>query len=159
MNRAGARTMATEYRNPALTVDSLVVLEGKLLLVRRGRYPFEGMLALPGGFVEYGETVEDAVVRETKEETGLECEVGKLITVASRPDRDPRKHCVTVVFELHRPDHLGEAEWRGQLQAGDDAAEVELIELEVLREGLESGEVQMGFDHGDIVEGWLRGRG
>ena len=151
--------MASEYRNPALTVDGLVVMEGRLLLVRRGRYPFKGQPALPGGFVEYGETVEQAVKREVQEETGLECVVGELVTVASRPDRDPRKHCVTVVFELHRPDNLTEVEWREQLRAGDDAAEVELIGLDEVRDGLRSGDITMGFDHGEIVDAWLRGCG
>lgn len=147
--------MTPEYRNPALTVDGVVVLDGKLLLVRRGQYPFEGILALPGGFVEYGETVEEAVMREVEEETGLSCKVGRLVTLASRPDRDPRKHCVTVIFEMHRADHLGEEEWRAQLVAGDDAAAVELMDLEVLQRGLSSGEIRLGFDHGAIVADWL----
>ncbi len=85
---------------PWLTVDALVPKDGKLLLVRRGRYPFEGMHALPGGFVEAGETVEEAVVRETLEETGLRTKVVRLLGVYSDPERDPRGHTVSVVFEL-----------------------------------------------------------
>jgi len=166
------------YRNPALTVDGLVVLDQRLLLIRRGRYPFEGMLALPGGFVEYGETVEVAVVREMAEETGLACRVGKLVTVASRPDRDPRKHCVTIVFELHPmagdpgepPEGVVESPpegvmegppedgWEAALTAGDDAADVELVGLKELAEGLKTGEVELAFDHGEIVEKWLKER-
>ena len=56
---------------PALTVDGLIMLEGKLVLIQRGREPFKDMWALPGGFVEYNEVLEDAVTREVEEETGL----------------------------------------------------------------------------------------
>lgn len=146
------------YRNPALTADGLTVIEDQLLLVRRGQYPFEGMLALPGGFVDYGEMVEDAVVREMKEETNLDCRVGKLVTVASRPDRDPRKHCVTVVYEMLPAEGLNERNWKDQMRAGDDAADVMLEPLEGMKEKLASGELELAFDHGEIVEKWLKGR-
>src|SRR5271157_4719538 len=90
--------MAPAYRNPALAVDAVWVRSGRVLLVRRGRPPFRGFLALPGGFVEYRETVEEAVVRELREETGLVGRPKGLVGVYSGPDRDPRKPTTSVVF-------------------------------------------------------------
>lgn len=150
--------MVATYHNPALTADGLVVLDGRLLLIRRGRYPFEGMLALPGGFVEYGETVEQAVVREVAEETGLACRVGRLVSVASRPDRDPRKHTVTVIYELEPLGDPQEGDWAKVLRAGDDAAGVELVGLEELEAGLASGALELAFDHAELVLAWLETR-
>jgi len=60
------------HKNPALTVDLIIVAERRVLLIKRAREPFSGFWALVGGFVEYGETVEEAAVREAKEETGLD---------------------------------------------------------------------------------------
>ncbi|MFZ1022905.1 MAG: NUDIX hydrolase [Thermoplasmata archaeon] len=90
--------MAPAYQNPALAVDAVWIHSGRLLLVRRGRAPFRGQWALPGGFVELRETVEAAVVRELKEETGLTARPWKLVGVYSGPDRDPRKPITSVVF-------------------------------------------------------------
>ena len=62
----------TEYRNPALTVDTIIVKDGQVVLIKRLNNPYMDHWAIPGGFVEYGEKVEDAAVREAKEETGLD---------------------------------------------------------------------------------------
>lgn len=112
------------YRNrpplltPALTVDG-VLIEGKtVLLVRRGRPPWKGRWALPGGFVEIGESCEQAVVREYREETGLAVRPVRLLGVYSDPRRDPRGHIVTVAFLLRRRKG-GPREIRG----GDDASD------------------------------------
>jgi 8-oxo-dGTP diphosphatase len=129
------------FKNPLLTVDGIVLVKGKLVMVRRGREPYKGRLALPGGIVEYGETVEEAVVREVREETGLETRVRRLLGVYSRPDRDPRGHFVTVAFVL---DLVG-----GELRSGDDAEGVELARTDALPE--------MAFDHRDIVLEYLAG--
>ena len=75
---------------PWLTADGVVEKDGAILLVKRGRPPFEGKHALPGGFVEAGETVEEAVMRELREETGLRTRVVRLLGVYSDPERDPR---------------------------------------------------------------------
>ena len=88
------------YRKSGLTADGILVSTGKLLLVKRKNDPFKGRYALPGGFVEYGETVEECVVREVVEETGLKTKVESLLGVYSSPDRDPRGHTVSSVFIL-----------------------------------------------------------
>src|ERR671916_789742 len=84
---------------PKLMVDVVVPSEeGQVLLIRRASDPYEGQWALPGGFVEVGETLEDAAVREAGEETGLEVEVVRLVGVYSDPARDPRGHNVSCAY-------------------------------------------------------------
>ena len=106
---------------PALTVDVIVVKDGCVLLVERGNPPFRGMLALPGGFVEYGETVEEAAAREVQEETGLVVKIEGLEGVFSDPCRDPRGHSVSVVFTARVSG--------GKLHYGDDAASAKFVPL------------------------------
>lgn len=106
------------------------------MLVKRGREPFKGMYALPGGFVEYGESVEDAVVREVLEETGLKTRIVRMLGIYSKPGRDPRGHVASVVFVL-------DAE-KGSAVAGDDASDAEWVPLSRLPE-------EMAFDHAEIV--------
>ncbi|MHA2398340.1 MAG: NUDIX domain-containing protein [Promethearchaeota archaeon] len=126
---------------PLLTVDAVVLLknEKKLVLIRRKFPPFQGELALPGGFVEVGETVESACIRETKEETNLDIKINKLIGVFSDPGRDPRGHNVTVAF-LCTPLTKNE-----NPKALDDAAEVEIVALS------EISSLKLAFDHKDII--------
>lgn len=123
------------HRGPSLAVDALVFAGDSILLVKRRNPPFEGCWALPGGFVEYGETVEDAVVREVHEETGLSVEVVKLFGVYSDPQRDPRGHTVSVVF-LCKPKSK-------EIDAGSDASEARFFPLSRLPE--------LAFDHKKIV--------
>ncbi len=120
----------------SLAVDGVVIKDGKLVLIRRKNWPFKGCYALPGGFVEYGEKVEEAVKREVKEETGLDAGIKKLLGVYSDPCRDPRGHMISVVY-------LMEAE-EGELDAGDDASSAHLFSLENLP--------PLAFDH-DIILG------
>ncbi len=122
-------------RNPRLTVDGVIVRGSKLLLIRRGNPPFKNTWALPGGFVDYGETVETAVRREAQEETGLETSIRRLVGVYSDPDRDPRGHTVSVVFLLDVES--------GSPQGGDDAAEAKWFALDNLPE--------LAFDHAKII--------
>jgi 8-oxo-dGTP diphosphatase len=127
---------------PSLTVDGIVVIENRLVLIQRKNEPFKGMWALPGGFVEFKERVEDAVVREMEEETGLKTRVHALVGVYSDPDRDPRGHTVSAVFHLEK---IG-----GELRAASDAKNVDLFSLDELPE--------LAFDHSDIVDDFKKMR-
>jgi 8-oxo-dGTP diphosphatase len=130
------------YRNPTPTVDIIIQCPGRgIVLIERGNTPFGW--ALPGGFVDYGETVEGAAVREALEETGLAVELTGLLGVYSDPDRDPRKHTMSVVFTATPLDV-------SKLGAGDDAKNAVIFPLD----GLPSPLV---FDHGKIVSDYVRG--
>jgi len=110
--------MTQTTQGPRLATDCVISDEaGNVVLIRRKHEPFKGSYALPGGFVETGETVEAACRREIKEETSLELHDLRLVGVYSAPDRDPRGHVVSVAFAA-RAD-------LSQLRAGDDAAEAE----------------------------------
>ena len=127
-------------RGPALTTDAVWIDRGRILLVRRGRPPFRGMWALPGGFVEPNETVEQAVARELQEETGLRGAAGRIVGVYSGPDRDPRRPTTTVAFLI-----------RGRVRppsAGDDAAGAAWLPVRAAR--------PLAFDHERIVRDALR---
>jgi 8-oxo-dGTP diphosphatase len=129
---------------PRVTVDAWVRdSKGRLLLVRRGRPPFEGRWALPGGFLEWNEETETCCARETEEETGVAVEVGRLLGVYSDPRRDPRGHTVTVLYEATPSS--------GRAKGGDDAAEARWFT------GSELETLEFAFDHGEIVrEQWAR---
>ena len=120
---------------PKLMVDVIIPSERGVVLIRRGNEPFEGRWALPGGFVEVGETVEVAAYREAAEETGLAVEVARLVGVYSDPERDPRGHNVSVAF-LARV-------LSGDLVAATDASEVAV---------LDPSSVELAFDHRKIIE-------
>ena len=109
----------TKYRNPALTVDTIIIEDNRIVLIKRSNNPYRDHWAIPGGFVEYGEKVEDAAVREAKEETGLDIELTKLVGVYSDPDRDPRGHTVTVAYTAKI---VG-----GTLQSDSDAKDARFI--------------------------------
>lgn len=120
---------------PLLTVDALVIYQGKLVLIKRKNPPYQNKFALPGGFVEIGETVEMAAVREAKEETGLDIRHLKLLGVYSDPSRDPRGHTVSICFL---------AKGSGNLKAGSDAKGIGLFGLNEIPE--------LAFDHNKIIE-------
>ncbi len=120
---------------PKLMVDVVIPAEKGVVLIRRGSAPFEGQWALPGGFVEVGETVEQAAVREAAEETGLAVELARLVGVYSEPERDPRGHNVSVAF-LARV-------LSGELSAATDASEASV---------LDPGSVDLAFDHRRIID-------
>jgi 8-oxo-dGTP diphosphatase len=131
----------TRYRRgPALTVDAVWISGGRVLLVRRKRPPFRGSWAFPGGFVEAGETVEDAVARELFEETGLKARAFRMLGVYSRPGRDPRGPTVSVAF-------VAEGVPRAP-KSGSDAAEAKWIALVPPR--------RLAFDHNEMLAHALR---
>ncbi|HPC81679.1 MAG TPA: NUDIX hydrolase, partial [Methanofastidiosum sp.] len=84
--------------SPSLAVDILILFNNKLVLIKRGKEPFKDSFAIPGGFVEYGEAVESAAIREAKEETDLEVAELSLLGIYSDPNRDPRGHTISIVF-------------------------------------------------------------
>lgn len=124
------------YVGPAISVDGVLIENRRVLLVRRGREPFKGMYALPGGFVEYGESVEEAIVREVLEETGLRVVPKRLVGVYSDKDRDPRGHTISVAFLLERIE--------GNIRSGDDAYEALFFPIDELP--------PLAFDHKKIIE-------
>jgi ADP-ribose pyrophosphatase YjhB (NUDIX family) len=131
-----------QYRNPTPTVDVILQRESRVLMVRRKKDPFKGQLALPGGFVNEGETVESTARREAKEETSLEVEPIEILGVYSDPKRDPRKHIVTVVF-------VGIVVG-GSETAGDDAASIEWVDLASI------DRQQIAFDHATILRDYKK---
>ena len=89
----------TDYKIPSLTADIFIFDdEFNFILIKRKNDPYKDFWALPGGFVEYGESVEDAAIREAKEETSIDVELKELVNVYSKPDRDPRGHTITVAY-------------------------------------------------------------
>ena len=128
------------YKNPKVTADGAVLKEDKILLIKRKNDPFKGKWALPGGFVEYGEKVEDAVIREVYEETGLKTSINKIFGVYSDPNRDPRGHTITIVYLL---DING-----GELKSNDDASDAKFFNVKELPE--------LSFDHNIILKDILR---
>ena len=129
-----------EYKSPKLTADGAILDNGKILLIKRKNEPFKGKWALPGGFVEYGEKVEDAAVREISEETGLKTKIIDLVGIYSDPNRDPRGHIVTAVFLLEIQG--------GELKEGDDATDAKFFDMNQLPE--------LSFDHDIIIKDVLR---
>ena len=123
---------------PFVTVDAIIEVPGGLVLIKRSNPPLGH--ALPGGFVDYGESLENAVRREAREETGLELLDLAQFHTYSDPARDPRFHTITTVFSA-RAD--------GTPRAGDDAADVRVVRPQEI-DGL-----SFAFDHRQVVRDWL----
>jgi len=127
-----------QYRNPFPTVDIIIRMEnGGIVLIKRKNPPYGW--ALPGGFVDYGESLEEAAVREAFEETSLNVTLCRQLGAYSDPDRDPRMHTISVVFI---------ADGHGNPQAADDAADLAVFHPDSLPEHL-------AFDHGHILQDYL----
>ncbi len=124
------------FKAPALTVDGIVLRGNEIALIKRKKDPYRGTWALPGGFVECGESVENAVLREVKEETGLECRIDQLFGVYSDPRRDPRGHMVSIVYVLEPVSH--------EFLPRTDALEARWFNIEDLP--------ALAFDHSKIIE-------
>jgi len=125
---------------PLVVVDVVVKYpENSIVLIRRKNPPFRGEFALPGGFVDIGETVEEACIRETYEETNIRVTIKKLIGVFSAPNRDPRGHNISIAF-LCKP--LTDSE---KPLAKDDAQALEIVKFTDL------SSLKLAFDHKDII--------
>ncbi len=127
-------------RNPIPTVDIIIELKRGIILIKR-KNPPEGW-ALPGGFVDYGESLESAAVREAKEETGLDIELVRQFHTYSDPLRDSRHQTITTVYI---------AKAQGTAVAGDDAGEIGIFRKETLP-------VKMAFDHKEILNDYFTRR-
>ncbi len=123
---------------PVPTVDVIIEVGDRIVLVRR-RHPPPGW-AIPGGFIDEGETAEDAAVREAQEETGLAVTLTALLGVYSDPSRDPRRHTISAVYI---------ATAKGVPDAGDDAAEARLF-------GERDLPAPLAFDHATILADYFR---
>jgi 8-oxo-dGTP diphosphatase len=134
-------TGGMQHDRPWPTTDCVVFDEqGRVLLIRRKHEPYKGHYALPGGFIEVGETAEQCALRELKEETGITANNLKLIGVYSNPNRDPRHHTITAAYlvSVH-----GQAP-----TAGDDAAAAEFVH--------DATKEKLAFDHDLILRDALR---
>ncbi|HBE45466.1 MAG TPA: NUDIX hydrolase [Deltaproteobacteria bacterium] len=124
-------------RTPLLTVDNIIRYRGGIVLIER-KNPPSGW-ALPGGFVDTGESLEEAAIREAKEETSLDVTLVEQFHVYSKPGRDPRFHTVTVVFI---------ADGKGTLKGKDDARKAEVFTEVTLPQ-------KIAFDHRTIIEDYF----
>ena len=138
----------TDYPRPSVTADCIVFDADRVLLIKRGKEPYAGRWALPGGFLNPGETIEEAAARELLEETGLTepgaAPVGSIrrlqfVGVFSKPDRDPRGWVVAVAFTCDLQDSEDI-----RVKAGDDAAEAQWFSVLELPD--------LAFDHRDIID-------
>ena len=130
--------MTPEFKNPLLTVDIIIEVKGPGIVLIERKNPPHGW-ALPGGFVDYGESLERAAIREAKEETSLEVELVEQFYTYSEPGRDPRHHTVATVF-------IGKAS--GEPRGADDAKRAELF----TENNLPSPIV---FDHAQILRDYF----
>ena len=127
------------YKNPVPTVDIIIEVDlGGVILIKRKNPPMGW--AIPGGFVDYGETLEEAAVREAKEETNLDVELVRQFHTYSDPNRDPRHHTISTVYI---------AKARGKPQAGDDALALGFFTESNLPD-------EIAFDHRSILRDYFR---
>jgi 8-oxo-dGTP diphosphatase len=126
--------MKNAIKTPLLAADAVILFQKGIVLIKRDNPPYQGCFALPGGFVEIGETVEDAAAREAREETGLAIDLLRLVGIYSDPGRDPRGHVVSAAYLCTG---------MGELVSGSDARSAEVFPLDVLPE--------LAFDHDKII--------
>ncbi|MDQ4015208.1 MAG: NUDIX hydrolase [Thermoproteota archaeon] len=137
------------HKNPVPAVDFLIAKDhnSKILLVRRQSDPFKGILSVPGGFINEGETAENAMTREAKEETSLVVEPIAILGVYSDPQRDPRMHTISVTFISKI--------LQGNEDAGDDAAALQWVNIEDELDGLIQSQ-KIAFDHSKILNDYKK---
>ena len=122
------------FNNRGVSVDAVIIKDNKILLIKRGVNPFQGYWALPGGYVEWDESTEEAVAREVSEEIGLTVESCKLIGVYSSPDRHP-KQVINIAYRVTTS---------GNPKAGDDASEYKWFSMDNMPD-------KLAFDHERII--------
>ncbi len=132
--------MQSVPKTPLLAVDVIIKIKEGVLLIKRKYHPIGW--AIPGGFVDIGETIETAIIREAKEETCLDIDNLKQFHAYSSPDRDPRMHCVSVIFT---------ATATGTPTAADDAKEIGIFTRDTLPDII-------AFDHRQILEDYFDGK-
>lgn len=132
--------VSRRYKNPVPTVDIIIEHPEGLVLIERAKPPYGW--ALPGGFVEYGESLEEAALREAREETGLKVSLLGQFHTYSDPDRDPRQHTITTVYV---------ARGAGRPQAATDAARLKIFSPAALP-------AKLAFDHARILADYLKVR-
>jgi ADP-ribose pyrophosphatase YjhB (NUDIX family) len=131
------------WKDPVPTVDLIVRKRNQVLLEQRGRPPFENQRCLPGGHVDYGETVETAALRELKEETTLDARLLSILGVYSDPKRDPRGQRISTVFI---------ADWvSGNPEGRDDAKTAMWYDVSEIRKFLPD----LAFDHSKILSDYF----
>ena len=131
-----------DYKIPSLTTDIFIFDDDfNFILIKRKNDPYKDHWALPGGFVEYGESVETAAVREAKEETTIDVELKDLVNVYSEPDRDPRGHTITIAY-------IAKGDFSTR-KADSDASDIGIFSLEKL------DEINIAFDHEKIIKDCL----
>ena len=127
-----------KYKTPSLTADIFIYDDDEnFILIKRKNDPYKNHWALPGGFVEYGECVEDGAIREALEETSINVKLEKLVGVYSDPSRDPRGHTVSIVYTARGN--------MNEMEAADDACDVNIF----TRKDLEK--INLAFDHDQII--------
>jgi len=128
-----------KHQTPSLTADIFIYDDDfKFILIKRKNEPYKDCWALPGGFIEYGESVEEGAIREAKEETSIDVELEYLVGVYSKPDRDPRGHTVTVAYTA-----------KGNLdvkKADSDASDINIFSINEL------DKLNIAFDHEKIIK-------
>ena len=131
-----------KYKTPSLTADIFIFDDDEnFILIKRKNEPYKDYWALPGGFVEYGECVEDAAIREALEETSIDVKLEKLVGVYSNPSRDPRGHTISIVYTAR-----GNME---EMKADDDACDIDLFTKGDLEK------MNLAFDHDKIINDCL----
>ena len=131
-----------KYKTPSLTADIFIFdNDENFILIKRCNNPYKGHWALPGGFVEYGESVEDAAVREALEETSISVKLCDLVGVYSDPSRDPRGHTVSIAYTAR-----GNMD---EMKAGDDACDIGIFTKKELEK------MNLAFDHDKIIKDCL----
>jgi len=133
----------SNYKQPSLTVDIIIEYQGGVILIERKNPPYGW--AIPGGFVDYGESVEEAAIREAKEETSLDLKNLKQFHVYSEPNRDPRGHTVSVVFTARGATSNG----KGVPRARDDAKKLRIFSETNLPSNI-------AFDHRKILKDYFK---